>query len=324
MPSGWESPIVVVAAVLTFRRPHDLLEGLPLVLAQAVALASGTSRRIESRVVVIDNDPAASAESVVDSVRGTLDDPGILRYAVEPTPGIAAGRNRAMDESRDADLLVYIDDDERPRDNWLAALVQAWADSGAAAVMGRVISEFDGELDSWVSAGDFFRRRSMSTGTTIQVAAAGNLLLDLRQVRALGVRFDERIGLGAGEDSLFSRQLVRRGGRIVWCEESAATDCVPVERMSRSWVLARARSHGNTESIVDLYLADGPASRLAVRARALSRGLARVAGGAGRYLFGLATRSRRHQARGLRTLHRGAGIVSGGAGFAVHEYRRQT
>jgi succinoglycan biosynthesis protein ExoM len=319
-----ERPVELVVAVLTFRRPEELIEGIPLVLAHARSASLETGRALRARVLVVDNDPAASASPVVERLRDSHSDGVALDYVVENTPGIAAARNRAMDESTGADLLAFIDDDERPRDDWLAALLCTWTASHAAAVMGRVISEFDGELDDWVAAGDFFRRRSMPTGTVIRVAAAGNLLLDLRQVRALGVRFEEELGLGAGEDSLFSRELVRRGGRIVWCEESAATDCVPRERMTRRWVLARAWSHGNTESVVDLYLADGAIPRAVAKAKALARGVVRIAAGSARYLLGVASGSLRHQARGLRTAYRGAGIAAGGAGVVVHEYSRET
>lgn len=310
-------------AVLTYLRPHDLRDGLPLIADQVAALGDGAAGGDwTARILVVDNDAAASAGATVAGI--AADAPVRIDYVVEPTPGIAAARNRALDESADDDLLVFIDDDERPRAGWLAPLLETWRSSGAAAVMGRVISEFEGELDPWVAAGQFFRRRSMPTGTPIVVAAAGNLLLDLGRVRALGVRFDERVGLGSGEDSLFSRELVRRGGRMVWCEESVATDVVPASRMSRRWVLDRARSHGNAECLIDLYLADGASARFAVRARNLPRGAVRIAGGGARYLAGLLLRSYRHQARGLRTAHRGLGIAAGAVGRSHLEYARET
>ena len=202
---------------------------------------------------MIDNDPAGRAGPVARSIGSEH-----VRYVVEPEPGISAGRNRALDETADRDLLVFIDDDEQPLDGWLTALLDTWSDTRAAAVMGRVVSKFEGELDPWVAAGEFFRRRRMKTGTEITVAAAGNLLLDLNQVRALGVRFDNNLGLSGGEDTLFSRLLVRRGGRMVWCDESVADDYVPADRVTRQWVRNRAWSHGNTASVIDLYLADGP------------------------------------------------------------------
>jgi succinoglycan biosynthesis protein ExoM len=305
----------LVVSMLTYRRPAELERGLPLVFEHVRAL-----RDVTGSVLVVDNDPGASARETVETL--ALESDVVVRYVVEPEPGIAAARNRAIDESAASDLLVFIDDDEHPTTDWLDPLVDTWKRSGASAVVGRVVSEFDDELDPWVAAGEFFRRRSMPTGTEITVAAAGNLLIDRVQLHRLGVRFDERLGLGAGEDSLFSRELVRRGGRIAWCEESVAVDRVPRERMSRRWVLDRARSHGNAETVVGLHLARSSAERARVRAAAAARGAVRVAGGSARYTYGLLTRSLRHQARGLRTTHRGLGIVSGAAGVAVKEYAR--
>ena len=305
----------LVVAMLTYRRPAELDRGLPLVFEQVLALAGVTGS-----VLIVDNDPEGSARTTVERLARRSD--VVVRYVVEAEPGIAAARNRAIDESSASDLLVFIDDDEHPTSEWLTPLVETWKRTGASAVMGRVVSEFDDELDPWVAAGEFFRRRSMPTGTEIAVAAAGNLLIDRVQLHRLGVRFDERLGLGAGEDSLFSQELVRRGGRIAWCEESVAVDRVPIERMSRRWVLDRARSHGNAETVVGLHLARSGAERARVRATAAARGTVRVAGGSARYAYGLVARSLRHQARGLRTAHRGLGIVTGAAGVAVKEYAR--
>ena len=305
----------LVVAMLTYRRPAELERGLPLVFDHVRAL-----RGVTGSVLIVDNDPEGSARATVEALAGESE--VVVRYVVEPTPGIAAARNRAIDESAASDLLVFIDDDEHPTIAWLAPLIDTWRLTGASAVMGRVISEFDDELDPWIAAGEFFRRRSMPTGTEISVAAAGNLLIDRVQLHRLDVRFDERLGLGAGEDSLFSQQLVRRGGRIAWCEESVAVDRVPRERMSRRWVLDRARSHGNAETVVGLHLARTSAERARVRAAAAARGTVRVAGGSARYTYGLVTRSLRHQARGLRTAHRGIGIVTGAAGVTVKEYAR--
>lgn len=303
----------IVVAMLTFKRPAEIALGLPLVLLQVARLD-------DAAVLIVDNDPEGSARKTVERIAKSS--PVAIRYVVEPTPGIAAGRNRAIDESASADILVFIDDDEHPTASWLAPLLETRERSGAAAVMGRVESSFDSDLDPWVAAGEFFRRRSMPTGTEITVAAAGNLLLDLRAIRSLGVRFDERLELGAGEDSLFSHELVARGGRIAWCEESVAVDRVPIERMSRRWVLARARSHGNAETIVELRLARSLGARLKIRSRAALRGAARVVVGSVRFSWGVLSRSLRHQARGLRTANRGIGIMTGAAGVAVREYAR--
>lgn len=319
--------LTVAIGVLTFRRPMELAHCLTLVAEHVAATApDGAGLRARSLIVtllVVDNDPAGSARATVEAVRAIVEPAVRLQYVIEPTPGIAAARNRALDETADADVLVFIDDDEWPTESWLAPLLSEWERSGATAVMGRVVSRFASTPDPWVEAGEFFRRRSLPTGTDIQVAAAGNMLLDRVEVARLGVRFDEALALGAGEDSLFSRQLVRGGGRIAWCEESVVIDRVPNDRMTRRWVLDRARSHGNTETVVALRMSEGPSERARVRLTALGRGAARAVAGTGRFGFGLASRSLRHQARGLRTAYRGVGIASGALGVAVQEYARE-
>jgi GT2 family glycosyltransferase len=304
----------VTVAVPTYRRPDDLRALLPLLLEQAREV-SGDRWSVD--VLVVDNDPGGGAAAVLGEAQATE-----VRYVVEPTPGIAAVRNRALTEAAGATLLAFLDDDERPEPGWLAALLDTWSATGAAAVSGVVVSRFAGELDPWVRAGDFYFRRRRPTGTPLQVAACGNLLLDLDQVRALGLRFESALGLGGGEDTLFSRTLIRAGGRIVWCDESRAVDRVPAERMTRRWVLTRSWSHGNTAVLTDLRLATGPAARLRVRATGLARGLLRVAGGGLRWSWGHLSRSDRHQARGLRTLLRGAGMAGAACGLVFEEYAR--
>jgi glycosyltransferase involved in cell wall biosynthesis len=268
-------------------------------------------------VLVIDNDPEGSAEPTVTSFQNAP-----VRYVLEPRPGIAVARNRALDESAESDLLVFIDDDEHPREAWLDSLVSTWRDGYPAAVMGRVVSVLAQPIDPWVAAGDFFERPRMPTGTSISSAATGNLLLDLNQIRAAGVRFSESMGMGAGEDVLFSRQLARMGGRLVWCDESVAEDFVPVERLTRRWLLSRAWSHGITTSHVELQLAHSAHARMRVRIDLLGGALARAAVGTARYLLGVASNSRRHKARGLRTAVRGLGMIAGMAGIDYEEYSR--
>ncbi len=312
-PPAAVDTVRVTIAVPTYRRHADLQELLPQLLGQAREV----SGRFSAEVLVVDNDPAGSAAG---TVRG-LAAPG-LRYVAEPTPGIAAARNRAIDEAAGSRLLVFIDDDERPVENWLGALLDTWRTTGAAAVSGRILARYSGALDPWIEAGDFFVRRRMPTGTAIDVAAAGNLLLDLEQVRRAGVRFSSALGLAGGEDTLFSRTLARAGGRLVWCDESVAVDVVPPQRMTRAWVLTRAWSHGNAAVLTDLRLAPSAWARAGVRARAVAGGLVRIAGGAARWATGAVTGAARHQARGLRAVCRGAGMAGAAVGLVYEEYAR--
>lgn len=307
-------PLRVAVAIPTFCRPEklgELLAALPDRVAEV-----GETASIE--VLVVDNDPAGSAERVVAQMSSTLP----VRWIHEKSPGIACARNRALDEARDFDLLAFIDDDERPLPGWLIALIDTWLATRAAAVMGRVISVFDEEVDPWLLATGVFRRRERVTGSDVSVAAAGNLLLDLKQVRESAVRFDPAIGLAGGEDTLFSRQLVRSGRRMVWCNESRAEDFVPPERLTRAWAMKRAFNGGNIGVFVELSLASGRHSRLSVRIQGLFGGSARMTAGWTAHLWGRIRHDLVANARGLRTAHRGRGMFAASIGHRHLEYSR--
>ena len=308
----------VIVAIPTFKRAERLAELLPLVGAQISELCA---EDVVSRggIIVVDNDSAGSARAVVDPCYAGIP----ARYALETTRGIPAVRNRALDESEDFRVLAFIDDDELPLPEWLRSLVVTWKEfDRPTAVMGRVVSIFAEDVDPWVKSSGLFQRRERPTGTDISVAATGNLLLDLDQVRASGVRFDESIGLGGGSDTLFSMALKRAGARMVWCNESVTEDTVEIERQTRSWALKRAYSHGNVAVRVRLRLEPSAFVRASIRGKGVVGGAARASLGCARNIFGWLVRSERHRSRGLRLAYRGAGMVAGGFGRSYAAYAR--
>ncbi len=301
----------VVIAVLTYQRPEDLQLALPRLLQQA------DSATMEATVLVVDNDPHGSARKSVQDLATAK-----LRYVNETKPGISAARNRALMESSGADLLVFIDDDEVPVENWLNQLLEVQRSTGATAVAGPVLSEYAHEPSEWIKAGEFFTRRRMASGTRLSVAATNNLLLDLATIRKLDLEFDERFGLSGGSDTLFTRQLVKHGAKMVWCDEAVVIDRVPEGRLTTDWVLRRALRSGNSWARVCLELAPGPLQRTSARVRLAGLGGVRLVGGGGRYIAGVAVRRISHRAKGMRTVARGLGMLSGAFGYVYSEYRR--
>ena len=319
-------------AVLTFRRPATLAR---LIDRLGSLLAHGAPDRPsgwEIDILVVDNDPRGGAAEQVrlatpDTARSTAAPDGTagvaLRYVHEPRPGIAAARARAMTEARGSDVVVFVDDDEDPRTGWLAALLDTWERTGAAAVAGRVVPDYPEVISPWLVAGEFFVRRDLPTGTHVEAAPAGNLLVDVRQAQALGVRFRPELGLRGGEDTLYTRQLHRAGGTLVFCRESVVTDPVPQDRATVRWVVMRSYSHGSNEAATRVRVADADGWRAAgIRARTAADGLARVGGGLLRAATGTLRRSTPLQARGVRTALRGAGMLAGALGRPYAEYAR--
>lgn len=302
----------VVIAIPTFRRPRrleQLLDSLPSHISAVGAEEVG--------VIVIDNDPDGSAEQVVHA------SPYPTMYVREDSPGIAAARDRALLESADFDLLVFIDDDEIPLDGWLRSLLETHRRYAADAVAGRVITVLPEAVDRWIIDGGFFNRPTHPTGTKLEVCASGNLLLDLRTVRRLGLRFDRELGLAGGEDTAFTRELARRGGSIVWCQESAAEDHIEPERTTRAWIRRRWFAHGNVAVAVSLRAARTKVARFRTRVRACLGGTARMAVGSIRAISGRLLRRGRAEARGMRGIYRGAGMVSAALGRRFEEYGRE-
>ena len=231
----------LLIAVPTFRRTHLLP---PLV----EAITAQTAGR-RARVLLVDNDPDASAREVAAELG--------VDYLSEKTPGIAAVRQAALDAAADDELTVMIDDDVFPEEGWLGGLVDVWRDTGAAVVMGFVRYVWPEGTDPWIAAGGFMRRTRFPNGHRLDSLATGNVLVDTAQVRALGVRFDLSLGLIGGEDTTFGRAVMAAGGVIVASADSVARDDIVPERTTREFVHRRAMSHGQARVRLLIREADG-------------------------------------------------------------------
>lgn len=296
-------------AIPTFHRPEGLSEALAAVLEQVASLDPAFA---QASVMVVDNDPEGSARSICEAA-------GVL-YVVEPHPGIAAVRNRALDEAVDQDAIVFIDDDEVPLPGWLETLLRRLVQSGAQGVAGKVLTHFPDGVSEWVTHSGAFRRPERVDGVVMPEAATNNLVLDLHAVRRSALRFDERFGLSGGSDSLFTRSFTRWGARIVWAEEAVVVEREDPGRLNRAWVLQRAFRIGNTTSRVTLDLARPGAERAFVRIRMIGAGALRVVTGASRAVMGRVTGSMAHRGRGERQAARGRGMVAGALGHVYGEY----
>lgn len=306
--------------MLTYQRTDQIAEACRAVLAELSQAAQAQPELGELRLLVVDNDPTGSARAEVEQVADER-----VTYVVESTPGIAAARNRALDETVNTRAIVFIDDDERPAPGWLSALVGCWQRSGADGVAGPVRSILPESTDPWVRLSGWYdreHRAKLASGTTIATAATNNLLLDRRSVEQSGVRFDTAFGLSGGSDNKFTLDFSKSGARMVWCAEAVVLEQVPEQRASRSYVSRRNFSLANVSIRSEIASEDEPLRRLLRRARELGIGAARVVLGAGYELAGRILRRIRWQARGRLMAMRGAGAATAALGVRYFEYRR--
>ena len=256
----WSGPVRdLVVVIPTFHRPERLAHALTAVQQQVDAENGLPDAVMHCSILVIDNDPARSGEQVARDHH--------VKYAVEPRPGIAAVRNRALEECTraGAGALLFLDDDETPESGWLRAMIEMYTTTRPTAVAGRVVTRLPDGVEPWISQGDAFARPTRTHGQLMSEAATNNLLLDIDGVRRLGLSFDERFGLTGGSDSMFTLQLTRRGGTIRWAEDAVVIEQEDPARLTRSWLLMRVFRFGNTSARVRIALAPTFACRLVQR-----------------------------------------------------------
>lgn len=258
--------VKVAIAVTTFRRP-DLLDPL---IAEILAQVPTIEETYACRVVIVDNDPDESARPVAAAYGVT--------YVPEHVPGIAAARQRVLDATAGDDVVVMLDDDVLPEAEWLSSILNTWARFSPTVVMGFVRwiwPSVDEPVIRKIRDGGFMRRPELPTGTRQDWLATGNVLIDQNELRVLGVGFDVSLGLSGGEDTLFGKDVIRRGGSIVACRESSATSVIPPERATADFARRRAIGQGTSISFLRLRREHGW-RRWLLQGAALAGGVLRV------------------------------------------------
>lgn len=296
------SPIRTLVAIATYRRPDGL----------AALLASLESASVNNPfdVLVVDNDAAATGRAVAE---GSSISP---KYVVEPRPGIAAARNRALDEILGYDAIVFVDDDEYVSPGWLDRLVTHARTTDADIVTGPVLSIFPPDAPRWVVNGGFIQRPSWPTGTVLTAGATNNTLLLTASWTAFGApRFDESFSATGGSDAKLFSLLLAAGARIEFVAEALVSEPVLPERLKARWLLRRAYRNG----IVSARIWQQKHGTI----KTIARGIIMAAGGLVRAVGHLVT-LKGVQASSANAFVTGLGVVSAVTGVRVHEYKRPT
>lgn len=299
----------VAVCIPTYRRPEFLADLLQ-------SLTAMETDGLDVRVVVVDNDAAGSAEPVV---RRFADRLPRLAYAVEPSRGLAAVRNRLVSVAAKlgVDYVAFVDDDERVEPEWLTSLVGAARRYRADAVAGPVLPVFDEGTPNWVVTGCFFQRQRFPTGRPVRIDATSNLLLSRAVLDGLDAPFDRRFDLISGEDTHLLERLSRNGAHMVWSDEAVVHEHIPLSRSNAGWLLRRAFRGGASFSAVAAELDSSGRHRLVRMLRATARlGYGLV------ILPPALPRGRSASVRALCHIATGAGGVLGLLGISYREYER--
>jgi succinoglycan biosynthesis protein ExoM len=230
----------VAVCIATCRRPRSL--GRLLDSLEGLSWRSGAGG---IRVIVVDNDEAGSARTVVEERRESYR--WEIRYVAEPRRNIALARNRGIQVALEggAEWVAFIDDDEVATPGWLEELSRVAGTTGAPIVGGPILPHYQDGVPGWVARGGFFEIPRFPDGAAVGMAFTGNVLLKGEYLRATGARFDEAFGLSGGGDSHFFLRAVRDGAAIAWADRAVVVETVPVSRARTGWILRRAFRVGN-------------------------------------------------------------------------------
>ena len=202
-----------------------------------------TDGRFTHSILVVDNDRLKSAQPVVLQLASST---GIhIAYFVQPQQNISLARNTAI-EHASGEFVVFIDDDESPRQRWLLTLFNACTKYGVDGVLGPVHPRYAVTPPAWVIEGKFYDRPSYPTGYVIdwRKGRTGNTLLKKEVLNAFPEPF--RPEFRTGEDQDFFRRAIEKGYTFIWCDEAVAYETVPPTRWKRSFLLKRALLRGYT------------------------------------------------------------------------------
>ncbi len=225
----------VSVIIPTFRRPDRIKRALNSVLAQKVqALVE---------IIVLDNDPDASARDMVRSLAAGTRWPII--YGHEPSPGVANARNAALKLAR-SKLIVFLDDDETAAsDNWLEALLDVQAQTGADLVFGPVQGRVEDDVPHKTYIEERFTRIGPEQSGVIETYyGCGNSLLKRAKFFSNAPIFDPAMNeIGGEDDALFSKALAD-GAKVAWAANALVYEEILPERATLTYSLTKAFAFG--------------------------------------------------------------------------------
>ncbi len=302
----------ITICIATCKRPEMLGKLLESLSLQTVL----KNKNVYVELVVVDNDPLASAKSVVTYWAGQNYWP--ISYKIQKKRGIPFARNMLVSLSKDADFIAFIDDDETAHKRWLAELLVAQEKYSADVVAGPVLPKFPEQPPDWIVTGKFFVRPQYITGEPVKYVGTGNVLIRNSLLKKVKGPFEEKIGLqGGGDILLFCKLHQQYGAHMVWANDAIAEEHIPLSRVRVSWLLKRHYRNGLALGTTESYLA-GPLS--AWRLIRLTKGIAHITRGFF-LIFPAVLRGKAAQVQTICFLALGVGSIASVLKLKYNEYQ---
>lgn len=222
-----------VIAVCTYRRPSLLGSLLDELQKQAQR-----NPDLEILLLVVDNDKESSARPVVEDFDKRSSSLRAEYVSAQPQ-GLVVARNAALEYANSLSCpIIFIDDDEVPRTEWLSSIWAMHAAFPRDIVAGPVIPKFELDLPDWCEDGSFWMRPKFADGVTLKKPTGdGNILYPVDLVSRW--RYSLRFNTSGGQDTHLLRRWMEAGGVLRWSAGAEVDEIVPAGRLTFAYALDR-------------------------------------------------------------------------------------
>lgn len=232
------TPGTVSVLIPTFKRP--------LGLARAIASVTGQTR-LPDEIVVVDNDPEASARELVEDLARDSRVP--LVYVHEPRPGVSHARNTGFSYATGR-FIAQLDDDEGARPEWLESLLKTRQALDTPVVFGPVtpLATGQGPMVTAMLERLYARTGPEADDYRTRDWGCGNSLLDRSALTLPDPVFDPRTNETGGEDDVLFVALQKQGVPFGWSAGAEVIEFVEGSRVHWKHLLARSFAYGQGAS----------------------------------------------------------------------------
>jgi len=227
----------IAVTLCTFRRP-EVVQTLQSLFDQSLP------ETVRLRIIVVDNDDTPSGRAAVEAAG--QDAPWPVTYLHAPARNISIARNAGLSAAGDAEWIAFLDDDEIADPDWLGRILSCARQTGADAVFGPAIAEYDENAPSWMRARDYHSNHPVRNGGNVITGHTCNSILRWRNTEWRDCRFDLSRGQSGGEDTAYFLTLYRRGARFAICPEAIVREPVSPARLSFAWIARRKYRSGQS------------------------------------------------------------------------------
>lgn len=215
----------------------------------------------EYEVIIVDNNSTDATATVAAALCSASR--GRMKYVLEQTIGSSAARNCGIAAAR-GDIVAFLDDDAIPRVEWLASILNTYANyPDAWCVGGKILLRLPDERPAWFNAhsmrvtsllGLFDRGDGVHRLAYPLDVWGGNLSVRKDVLRRIG-GFDVSLGLAGrrplyGEETELCWRIQREGGGVYYCGGAVVDHVVAPAKLTKRYLRSRAYWSGRTQTIL--------------------------------------------------------------------------